>query len=80
MLTSSVSTSVFIQFIHDLVTEIMKMLEDIPERLFYSRELDKNSFETKEQKTQYLEKLVSWARQDLVMDNYVVGVVWDRMG
>jgi len=67
------------KFIHDLVTEIMKMLEDIPERLFYSRELDKNSFETKEQKTQYLEKLVSWAsylvghRVDVAVRNILAG-------
>jgi len=54
------------KFIHDLVAEVMKMLEGIPNRLFTEQEMDKNSFANKEEKVAYLEKIISWT-------SYLVG-------
>jgi len=48
------------KFIHDIVTELMKTLDDLPKRLFTGKELDRNGFSTKEEKMAYLEKLVQW--------------------
>ena len=47
----------------------MKTLEDIPHCLFTEKELDRNAFETKEQKIAYLDKLISWARLVLICLN-----------
>jgi len=49
------------KFIHDLATEIMKTLQDIPRNLFSEKELDRNAFEKKEEKMAYLDKLINWS-------------------